>query len=257
MAWLFVVRRCISISYRYKILGTLVPTKVLTKEEALDVMQHIDNICKRHGLHYLGENGKAQKLPVAELVKEGAFIMEGNNRHGGLLQMTMSLVSKLRDTWTLSDIKEMAFVVANPIHCRPPIDRDEFDRNVWRSVMRYLPPEQVYEDAANKAMKEVAAAARVISVSESLLADEGYHAVHGTVSTMWLPYAIVTGEKLLCRQCNVISEKMYDYPLPYTKWGITGGGGGGFPEMSKLRKIDISGISKTVHNTGYECRVDG
>ena len=224
--------------HRYKILGKRIPEKVLTKEEAFEVMQHIDQICKKHGLGYLGENGKAQKVTVQELVREGAVIMEGNNRHNGLLKMSMSLVSKLRNDWTLSDIKEMAFAVANPIHCRPPIDRDEFDRNVWRSVMRYLPPEQVYEDAENKAMQEIGAVAvsPVISVSEALLADEGYHAVHGTVSTMWLPYAIVTGEKLLCRQCNVISEKMYDYPLPYTKWGLTGGGGGGFPKCPSCGK---------------------
>jgi hypothetical protein len=126
--------------HRYDILGVST-TRILPADGAKYVMESIDAICKKHGLHYLGEGTKqGGGIDVSEMFKEGAVIYAGNNRHLGLLKMTMSLVARLygRTNIPLSTIKEMAGVVLNQKHCRPPLDREEFDRNVWRSVKRYL-----------------------------------------------------------------------------------------------------------------------
>ncbi len=160
--------------HRYQIIGTTNPV-ILTVAQGIEMMQHIDDICKRHGLHYLGENGKAQKkLPVSELVKEGSVIIEGNNRHNGLLKMSMSLVSLLRGRWPTSVIKKMAFEIANKEYCVPPIDKEEFDRNVWKSVEKYLPPdEERYEQASKKALEEIAAAAAAAATTKEEERGEG------------------------------------------------------------------------------------
>jgi Bifunctional DNA primase/polymerase, N-terminal len=126
--------------HRYNILGVST-TQILPEAGAKYVMECIDSICKKHGLHYLGDGIKrGGGIEVSELFKEDAVIYEGNNRHLGLLKMTMSLVARLygRTPIPLSTIKDMAGIVLNQKHCRPPLDRDEFERNVWRSVKKYV-----------------------------------------------------------------------------------------------------------------------
>ena len=232
---------------RYRIIGTSEPT-LLDEKTAYEMMQRINSICEAYGLTYLSGNGGSggdgngksthgHGLPVKELFKEGTVILEGHNRHNALLKMTMSLVANLRGKVPLSTIKEMAFSVANTKHCKPPIDREEFEGNIWRSVIRYIPANQRYEDDARenitKATEAEAAKETLdtsstttppvpLSVSQALLAEEGYHAIRGSISTMWLPYDIVTAEQFQCIQCNNLTVEQYEYPLPYVKWGLTG-----------------------------------
>ena len=75
----------------------------------------------------------------------------------------------------------------------------------------------------------------VLSVSEAILAEEGLCAVNGTLSTMWIPYDIVTGEQFRCSDCGSVTQVNYKYPLQYPKWGPAGRSKG-FPNCSGCTK---------------------
>jgi hypothetical protein len=151
---------------KYRIIDVAVP-KTLTEDEAKQLMQHINTILKKYGIEYLGKsgNGKAAKQPVQELFKEGAVVYEGNNRHKALLKMGMSLVGSLRGKVPLPTIKEMIFNVLNELHCEPPLDREEFEGNIWPSILHYIPFEGEYEKLANKYMEAAKNAELQLSTS--------------------------------------------------------------------------------------------
>lgn len=96
------------------------------------------------------------------------------------------------------------------------------------------PSSQAAEESDNKNSGN-ANRTPVLSVSEAILAEEGYCAVNGTLSTMWLPYDIVTGEQFRCSDCGSVTQVNYKYPLQYPKWGPAGRSKG-FPNCSGCTK---------------------
>jgi hypothetical protein len=119
---------------RYQIIGTTRP-ETLDANTAQEMMEHIDSICKRYGLHYLensGNNGGNNKaLPsIADLFQEDYTVEEGHNRHEALLRVMDSLIVRLVNVMTPPEIKEIAYKW-NKNHCRPPIDDLEFEKQ-WK-----------------------------------------------------------------------------------------------------------------------------
>jgi hypothetical protein len=91
--------------YNYQILGTKEPVI------ADDFEQHIDNICRIHGISYLENgNGKSSSSQIAieDLFKPDTKIYEGHNRHEALLRVMESLISRNKAILHLEKIKGLA-----------------------------------------------------------------------------------------------------------------------------------------------------
>ena len=80
--------------YPYQILSTKEP--VLCDDYEI----HLNNICKKYGLQYLEDNDDkknqtySDKIPIRDLFQSDFVILEGNNRHEGLLRAMESLFKK-------------------------------------------------------------------------------------------------------------------------------------------------------------------
>lgn len=72
--------------HRYEIIGTTKPITLIVNQ-ANEMKQHLDSICKRYGLKYLElDNGNGKALtPMPELFKDEFVIYEKHNRHEALM----------------------------------------------------------------------------------------------------------------------------------------------------------------------------
>ncbi len=95
--------------YSYQIIGTREPVI------ADDFEQHIDNICRKHGISYLDGNGNGKSLsspllPIEDLFKPDHKVYEGHNRHEKLLRAMESLIARNRSILSICKIQELARV---------------------------------------------------------------------------------------------------------------------------------------------------
>lgn len=143
----------------YRIIGTKNPV-IFNAEQTNNFMKYIDEVCRKYGLEYFNTNKQGVRiskgLTAAQLFEEGSYTTEGHNRHNALLKMCMSIYNGMKGKLPLSTIKEICFKVINEKHCKPPIDRREFENNVWRSVLRYIPEDPEAERAAQREMELLA-----------------------------------------------------------------------------------------------------
>jgi hypothetical protein len=144
--------------YRYKILGTHIPII------ADDFEQHVDNICRKYGISYLGEsdcgggngNGKSNKvnnlLQIEDLFKTDTRISKGHNRHEALLRVMESLISRNKTILHLDRINELARQWNND-HCVPVLDNKEFEKQ-WNCALDFIAKDGNGKDHAFNEEKE-------------------------------------------------------------------------------------------------------
>ena len=126
--------------YHYEIIGVQIP-EVLSKQAAEEMMQHINNICKKYGLHYLenrtdvyGKN--IAQLPMSDLYNLDNITTEGNNRHLRLLRLMESLILKLRDKMSLDQIKQLAQIYNDTVFDVPK-NETEFEQE-WKDALKWI-----------------------------------------------------------------------------------------------------------------------
>ena len=142
--------------HRYEIIGTAIP-ETLNEETAHQMMQHIDEICKKYGVRYLelnnnNENGNNALVPITELFKEDYRVYEKHNRHEALLRAMESLIKRNAGIFTLKKIKTLAHEW-NQIHCVPPLNDKEFERQ-WKDATKFIIPTLLVEPAAAAAVPQ-------------------------------------------------------------------------------------------------------
>jgi P4 family phage/plasmid primase-like protien len=138
----------------YEIIGTKEPISLGSKP-ANELMQHLDNICRRYGLQYLeNDNGNGKSLiPTTELFKDNFVIYKDHNRHLALLRAMDSLISHNASILSLEEIKELAYKW-NQKHCVPPKEDREFEKD-WKDATKYIisssrsSPKKLEEEAAS------------------------------------------------------------------------------------------------------------
>ena len=121
----------------YEIIGTCEPLS-LTLEQADELEEHINNICRKYGLKYLDAaegNGKSN-TQIYDLFKKDTKIHEGHNRHEALLRVMESYISRNRDVLSEEQIKQLS-KEWNEQHCVPPLDDREFERQ-WNCATRFI-----------------------------------------------------------------------------------------------------------------------
>jgi hypothetical protein len=119
--------------YNHEIIGTSDPDIIDELEE------HIDTICKKYSLLYLnGSSNSNYLIPIADLDKPETVIFEGHNRHQELLRRSESLIRINFGVMTYAEDELKAIAAKwNQIHCRPPLDNREFERQ-WKDAMNFI-----------------------------------------------------------------------------------------------------------------------
>lgn len=115
----------------YEIIGTIEP------ETIDDIEGHIDVICKKYEIPYLDRNGNGKSLiPIEELFKPETKILEGHNRHEGILRLMESLIAHNRKIAPFDTIKKWARD-ENLRLCEPPLDKNEFEKQ-WNAALQFI-----------------------------------------------------------------------------------------------------------------------
>jgi hypothetical protein len=104
----------------YEILGETKEPKTCGKE----VEERLFNIYKKYALN---SYEKEQKIPIEKLFEDTFVILEGHNRHEGLLRAMESLIFRNKEILSKEKIKDLAYEW-NQEHCNPPIDNKEFEK---------------------------------------------------------------------------------------------------------------------------------
>ncbi|HEX5187323.1 MAG TPA: bifunctional DNA primase/polymerase, partial [Nitrososphaeraceae archaeon] len=119
----------------YQIKGTLKPQVF----EAWGIQEQIGIICDKYNIPYGSSNSGNDcayiGLSIQELFTPGTKILEGHNRHLGILRVMDSLLLKNMGLLTLEQIKELAYQ-RNQQLCVPPLDNKELDRQ-WKQALEY------------------------------------------------------------------------------------------------------------------------
>ena len=129
----------------YQIKGTLKPQVF----EAWGIQEQISILCDKYNIPYGSTNNNNNNSnndvispSIQELFTPGTKILEGHNRHLGILRVMGSLLIKNMGYLTLEEIKGHA-QKRNLELCVPSIDEKDFDRQ-WKQAL----------DFANKKIKE-------------------------------------------------------------------------------------------------------
>ena len=77
-----------------------------------------------------------QKIPIEKLFESDFVILEGHNRHEGLLRAMDSLIFRNKEILSKEKIKELAYEW-NQEHCNPPLDNKEFEKQ-WTCAIDFI-----------------------------------------------------------------------------------------------------------------------
>jgi hypothetical protein len=117
----------------YEILGTKIPLFV----KAAEVESDISSWCKKFGISYLDvDSNNKSLLPIEQLFKTETKILEGENRHEGLLRVMESLLQRNKTVVPVETIKKWAYD-QNQNFCVPPLEEQEFEKQ-WIDAMQFI-----------------------------------------------------------------------------------------------------------------------
>lgn len=206
--------------YPIQIIGTRIPM-VLEEPNADLLMHHINEVCKRYELRYLNDTNDTNdteggKRKVVDLVEEGSTIFAGQNRHNGMVQIGMSIYAYFRGKYPYSFIRDCV-ELANQKYCKPPLDEREMEKNVWRSIDKYIPHNADLEALAEKNLKKIEASSGVNPnelKEKSLVEVTRYNSGNWTIPKVKIigvspPYKMITSVTTKCSNCG--HEKVEDF----------------------------------------------
>lgn len=166
----------------YGIVGTSEPA-IQNEKTAKEMMQHLDNICRKFGIKYLeNDNGNGKSVvSTKELFKNDFVILEGHNRHLGLLQATDSLVSRNAGILSLEKIKELAQEY-NQTHCNPPLDNKEFEKQ-WMQAIKFIEKKKREREEAKEEQETMTTPTPTIELTKDLIKEVTFNYIAEILST--------------------------------------------------------------------------
>lgn len=139
--------------YRYQIIGTIQPC-ILTQLQAMELIQHINYICIRHGLKYLDRKlaNPLLKNAIRNLkIEVGVDIaINEGERHTKLLSIANSILfTHLERDYHNTDKLKAFFEEMNVAFCSPePLPQEEMD-SIWQSAVNYVSANKDFSDKFN------------------------------------------------------------------------------------------------------------
>ncbi|HEY7570221.1 MAG TPA: phage/plasmid primase, P4 family [Nitrososphaeraceae archaeon] len=128
-----------SSEYQYQLVKIILPV-TLERNQALDMMHHLDLICLKNGVDYLHKDHKHNKLnSIVKSLKIDSTVEIGEGeRHYSLLSAADSLLFRYKnkgksEVWLKNFLSEI-----NQQLCHPqPLPDDEFN-DIWTSALEYV-----------------------------------------------------------------------------------------------------------------------
>lgn len=127
---------------RYQIIGTDTPME-LTEKQALQLMQHIDNICRNNEIKYLEnrtfklDNKIKHMIKTLQIDDDNVKIVKGN-RHNTLLSIANSLLWTHNNSKNISEekLRDFFFEINNKL-CIEPSPEEEV-KQIWKDVLSHI-----------------------------------------------------------------------------------------------------------------------
>lgn len=210
--------------FPYKIVG-------INKPMICDDMEiHIDNIFKKHGIRYLeheiNKNGQniislSSKIPIQDLFNPDFVILQGHNRHEGILRAMESLLKRNYKILRLNDIKNIC-QLWNQRHCEPPLNDKEFERQ-WNCAIKFIDiktrkiDQENDSDSKNRLnnqdCQERDKNPLILSVSEALRTNSGHIKVEGMITSRTNIFKMKNEIILSCNNCGYSDKRLLDNPI--------------------------------------------
>ena len=127
----------------YGIIGTRDPL-VLTELAARELIQHLDQVCVKHGIQYLEKVGglpEQMKSMIKNLQIDTRLKLSEGERHTNLISIANSILFRYSDSE--SELKLYKFFQQINQHlCQPgPLSKSEYD-SIWKSAVRFAHKDQ-------------------------------------------------------------------------------------------------------------------
>jgi putative DNA primase/helicase len=128
--------------YRYQILGTSEPT-VLTYQQAIEMIQHFNNICLKHNLNYLDNKSRIdpklrKMIKLLKLKKNIDSVIYQGERHNRLISIGNSILfNHLNEDLQNVDELYKFFIEINKMFCSPEVSTEEID-SIWNSCLTFV-----------------------------------------------------------------------------------------------------------------------
>ena len=161
----------------YEIIGTKDPA-VLSELQALQLKQHINQICMRNGIEYLTKTGSKKPDPkIKKMIKtlkidDSIEIMEGQ-RNDILIAVADSILFNHSHKHSEEDLRKY-FDIINEQLCKPePLLTEEIDR-LWQSALRFVEASKEKEKEKDKDKKSESRSAqdKIDEVDDVRLPDD-------------------------------------------------------------------------------------
>lgn len=129
--------------YNYEIIGPSKEPLILSSENAIDLISHIDSVCRRYNIEYL-QSEKNNKLlePLRQIIdslhipEDFQYRIPEGVRHATLLSFANSLLIRKRNIMTKDDLRYF-FKEVNEKLCLPSLSESELINNIWRAALKY------------------------------------------------------------------------------------------------------------------------
>lgn len=130
--------------FNYEIIRPAKEPLLLSSENAIELMSHIENIYTKYGIEYLqSERNKILTEPLKKIINSFQIdsyfqynIPEGQ-RHSTMLSFANSLLIKHRNKKSKKDLKNFLVEVNDKI-CLPPLPKNELINSIWKSAMEWV-----------------------------------------------------------------------------------------------------------------------
>ena len=156
--------------HRYQLVKLIQPAS-LEREQALDMMHHLNSICLKYGVEYLHKDHKLNKLDsiIKSLTIDDTIEIDEGERHQTLLSAADSLLLGYMNRGKTEEWLKKFLSEINKRLCHPqPLPEDELDR-IWKSALEFV---NRIKDDSNKATHHVDGKKDIIETTSEHLKDK-------------------------------------------------------------------------------------
>ncbi len=206
--------------YKYQIIGTTEPC-VLTKSQAIEMIQHINGICAKYGIEYV--NKKVLLNPeIKKIIKSlrvtpytNVQILEGE-RHNCLISIANSILfrhyRKDNNGNSNEESLKVFFEELNRVICQPkPVPKDELD-SIWNGCLNFVQENKNYDlDNSSVLNGNNSSTTLVEQATELILENNFFITLEETKEMLYYNYGVYVpgGEIVIEKE----AELMFGYDL--------------------------------------------
>ena len=197
--------------------------------------EHLQNILKKYSIQYptnsnnSTDENTSNLVSIQDLFKPGTQIIEGDNRHEGLLRAMESLILRNQTILSLEKIRKLSEEF-NVDHCKPSLEKREVEKQ-WRCAIKFVGEinkqraceQYQLEERQKRELVELELANSEERENEkknplrigvlARLNEEGKnHYANGQLSSLGVLYKRVRSAYAKCHKCGRYKETVFLHP---------------------------------------------